>query len=141
MRGKSVNGSTSHARSMGLLAAMPKVRKLLPLLSSLLFATSYIVVATCVATAIIIIIFMKSSVDRDNNYCHHYVILRIEYAGFAITLYYYYRPAGSYNVSGWPGTAGHCEPLVLYQPYLIIISYLSISVCFPLSITGVVCSV
>jgi hypothetical protein len=29
---------------------------------------------------------MKSSVDRDNNYCH-YVIQRI--AGFAITLYYH----------------------------------------------------
>jgi hypothetical protein len=33
---------------------------------------------------------MKSSVDRDNNYCH-YVILRN--AGFAITLLYYYHPA------------------------------------------------
>jgi hypothetical protein len=32
---------------------------------------------------------MKSSFDRDNNYCH-YVIQRI--AGFAITLYYH--PAG-----------------------------------------------
>jgi hypothetical protein len=29
---------------------------------------------------------MKSSFDRDNNYCH-YVIQRI--AGFAITLYYH----------------------------------------------------
>jgi hypothetical protein len=38
---------------------------------------------------IIIIIIMKSSFDRDNNYCH-YVIQRI--AGFAITLYYH--PAG-----------------------------------------------
>jgi hypothetical protein len=37
-----------------------------------------------------IIIIMKSSVDRDNNYCH-YVILRN--AGFAITLHYH--PAGS----------------------------------------------
>jgi hypothetical protein len=26
---------------------------------------------------IIIITIMKSSIDRDNNYCHHYVILRI----------------------------------------------------------------
>jgi hypothetical protein len=38
---------------------------------------------------IIIIIIMKSSIDRDNNYCH-YVILRN--AGFAITLHYH--PAG-----------------------------------------------
>jgi hypothetical protein len=38
---------------------------------------------------IIIIIIMKSSFNRDNNYCH-YVIQRI--AGFVITLYYH--PAG-----------------------------------------------
>jgi hypothetical protein len=37
----------------------------------------------------IMIIVMKSSFNRDNNYCH-YVIQRI--AGFAITLYYH--PAG-----------------------------------------------
>jgi hypothetical protein len=37
----------------------------------------------------IIIIIMRSSVDRDNNKCH-YVILRN--AGFAITLHYH--PAG-----------------------------------------------
>jgi hypothetical protein len=30
---------------------------------------------------------MRSSVDRDNNYCCHYVILRN--AGFAITLHYH----------------------------------------------------
>jgi hypothetical protein len=40
-----------------------------------------------------IIIIMKSSFNRDNNYCH-YVIQRI--AGFAITLYYH--PAG---LVGW----------------------------------------
>jgi hypothetical protein len=45
--------------------------------------TSYMV---CVDMVIII---MKSSFNRDNNYCH-YVIQRI--AGFAITLYYH--PAG-----------------------------------------------
>jgi hypothetical protein len=42
---------------------------------------------------IIIIIIMKSSIDRDNNYCH-YVILRN--AGFAITLHYH--PAGSFSI-------------------------------------------
>jgi hypothetical protein len=43
---------------------------------------------------IIIIIIMNSSFNRDNNYCHYYVIQRI--AGFAITtlLAIYYHPAG-----------------------------------------------
>jgi hypothetical protein len=38
---------------------------------------------------LLLLFIMKSSVDRDNNYCH-YVILRN--AGFALTLHYH--PAG-----------------------------------------------
>jgi hypothetical protein len=44
-----------------------------------------------VASLIEIITIMKSSVDRDNNYCQ-YVILQ-NAAGFVTTLYY--NPSGS----------------------------------------------
>jgi hypothetical protein len=74
-----------------------------------------------IVIVIIIIIIMKSSVDRDSNYCHYGIPRN---TGFAITLYYY--PAdcvvisyGGLSSSLWVITAFHETPASQLR-YIII---------------------